>query len=153
MGKILRKVKKCYVCGRVKPYCDFNKNRSRPDGYKEECRLCQKAQRKARSRLPKKLKSNLNHPTIQGVRELQRAQKLEVSIKYAVDRFMRARLFLIKTLAKKYRKQPEKETKYAGIICDTIPSDDEYGASYLDDLGFLSDYQTEGLCVRPDPED
>jgi hypothetical protein len=38
-----RTTKRCPSCGLTKPIADFNRNRTRPDGYASSCRLCANA--------------------------------------------------------------------------------------------------------------
>ena len=37
---------KCIKCGEVKPFSEFSKNRSKKDGLRSDCKVCQKAYRK-----------------------------------------------------------------------------------------------------------
>ena len=37
------KTKKCYKCNQHKEYCEFGKNKSKPDGLSTECKSCKKA--------------------------------------------------------------------------------------------------------------
>ena len=39
--------KRCYACSNKKPLSEFYRNRSRVDGHSDECKLCNKAKRKA----------------------------------------------------------------------------------------------------------
>lgn len=38
MEKLIEK--RCYRCGKIKPLVEFNKNKSKPSGYGDECREC-----------------------------------------------------------------------------------------------------------------
>lgn len=44
--------KRCFRCRETKPLSDFNRNRSRSDGYQPDCRACRQEQEKGRYKRP-----------------------------------------------------------------------------------------------------
>jgi hypothetical protein len=137
-------LKKCYICKVIKPYSDFNKNRSKPDGLKEECRLCQKQlKRKARNlKRLQKSRSNSHH---------EGTSRLDAGIRLAIDRFKRAQFLLIKVLARKYKKHTKKEMRNAeklsfNDVCD-------YDFSLLDNINSMVDYDSPMYGIKYDEDE
>jgi hypothetical protein len=144
MGEISRQIKRCYICKVVKPYSDFNKNRTKPDGLKEECRLCQK-QLKRKAKNLKRLQKSRSSSHHEGT------SRLDAGIRLAIDRFKRAQFLLIKILARKYKKHTKKEMKNAekmsfNDICD-------YDFSLLDDINSVPDCDNPISNIKLDDED